>query len=68
MSTFNATDGSNKFLDSIDLDGKTMTTEDLAKQEALEDAIATEQLKQAMAESTGFMTILDLLAMRSIDN
>jgi hypothetical protein len=44
-----------------------MTAEDLAKQEALEDAIATEQLKQVMAESTGFVTAVELLAMRSID-
>jgi hypothetical protein len=41
--------------------------EDLAKLEALEDAIATAQLKQAMAESTGFVTTVELLAIRSID-
>jgi hypothetical protein len=45
-----------------------MTTEDLAKQAALEDAIANEQLKQAMAESKGFISILELLAIRSIDS
>jgi hypothetical protein len=33
----------------------------------LEDAIATAQLKQAMAESTGFLTAGELLAMQSID-
>ncbi len=41
--------------------------EDLAKLEALEDAIATAQLKQAMVQSTGFVTAVELLAMRSTD-
>jgi hypothetical protein len=41
--------------------------EDLAKLEALEDAIATEQLKQSMAQSTGFLTAVELLALRSIN-
>jgi hypothetical protein len=41
--------------------------EDLAKLEALEDAIATAQLKQSMAEHTGFVTPAELLAMRSTD-
>ena len=39
--------------------------EDLAKLEALEDAIATAQLKQAMADSTGLITVAELLAMGS---
>lgn len=39
--------------------------EDLAKLEALEDAIATAQLKQAIAEHTGFVTAVKLLSMRS---
>jgi prevent-host-death family protein len=82
ISTFNATDGQKNFFDSIDrahhqeriaierhgkLIAAIVSYEDLAKLEALEDAIATAQLKQAMAESTGFMTAAELLAMRSID-
>jgi Arc/MetJ-type ribon-helix-helix transcriptional regulator len=37
------------------------------QQAAVEDAIATEQLKQAMAESDGFITAVELLEIRSID-
>jgi prevent-host-death family protein len=81
MSTVNATDGRKNFFDLIDRanhqeriaierHGKPVAAivsyEDLAKLEALEDAIATAQLKQAMAESPGFITASELLAMRSI--
>ena len=82
MSTFNATDGRKNFFDLIDrahhreriaierhgkLVAAIISYEDLAKLEALEDAIATAQLKQAMVEHTGFVTAVELLAMRSID-
>ena len=82
MSTVNATDGRKNFFDlinrashqeriAIERHGKPVAAivsyEDLAKLEALEDAIATAQLKQAMAESTGFVTVAELLAMRSTD-
>ena len=82
MSTVNATDGRKNFFDlinrashqeriPIDRHGKPVAAivsyEDLAKLEALEDAIATAQLKQAMAQSTGFVTAVELLAMRSTD-
>lgn len=82
MSTVNATDGRKNFFDLIDRanhheriaikrHGKPVAAivsyEDLAKLEALEDAIATEQLKQAMAESTGFFTAIELLSMHSTD-
>jgi hypothetical protein len=65
-------DRENIYFDSIDRHGKPVATtvsyEDLAKLEALEDAIATEQLKQAMAQSTGFVTAVELLALWSIDS
>jgi prevent-host-death family protein len=82
MSTVNATDGRKNFFDLIDRahhqeriaierNGKPIAAivsyEDLAKLEALEDAVATAQLKQAMAQSTGFVTAVELLAMRSTD-
>jgi prevent-host-death family protein len=82
MSSINATDGRKNFFDLIDRashqeriaierHGKPIAAivsyEDLAKLEALEDAIATEQLKEAMAASTGFITPTELLAMRSTD-
>jgi prevent-host-death family protein len=83
MSIFNATDGQNSFFDLIDrahhqeriaiehhgkLVAAIVSYEDLARLEALEDAIATAQLKQAMADSTGLLTAAELLAMRSIDD
>ena len=37
------------------------------QQAAVEDAIATAQLKQAMAESDGFITAVELLKIRPID-
>ncbi len=37
------------------------------QQAAVEDAIATAQLKQAMAESDEFITAVELLKIRSID-
>ena len=64
MSPINSTDGHQDFFDSIDRDDNSLY--ELAKIEACEDAIATAQLKQAMAESTGFITAVELLAMRSI--
>jgi prevent-host-death family protein len=82
MPKFNATDGRKNFFDLIDrahhqeriaierhgkLVAAIVSYEDLTKLEALEDAIATAQLKQAMAQSDGFVTAVDLLAMRSID-
>jgi hypothetical protein len=71
MSPVNSTDGHPDLFDSIERHGKPVAAiviyEDLAKLEALEDAIATAQLKQAMAESTGFVTTVELLAIRSID-
>jgi prevent-host-death family protein len=82
MSSINATDGRKNFFDLIDRashqeriaierHGKPIAAivsyEDLAKLEALEDAIATEQLKEAMAASNGFITPTELLAMRSTD-
>jgi hypothetical protein len=66
MSPVKSTDGHQDFFDSIDLHGKPVTAivsyEDLAKIEAVEDAVATAQLKQAMAESTGFVTAVELFA------
>jgi hypothetical protein len=71
MSSVNANDGRKNCFDSIDLHGQPVAEivsyEDLSKLEALEDAIATAQLKQAMVEHTGFVTAVELLAMRSID-
>jgi prevent-host-death family protein len=82
MSKVNATDGRKNFFDLIDRanhheriaierHGKPVAAivsyKDLAKLEALEDAIATAQLKQAMAQSTGFVTAVELLAIRSTD-
>jgi hypothetical protein len=71
MSPVKSTDGHQDFFDSIDRHGKPVAEivsyEDLAKLEALEDAIATAQLKQAMTESTGFITAVELLTLRSID-
>jgi hypothetical protein len=65
MSPINSTDGHQDFFDSIDRDDN-YVNEDLATLEACEDAVATAQLKQAMAESTGFVTAVELLAMRSM--
>ncbi len=65
MSSVNSTDGHQNFFDSIDRDDN-YVNEDLATLEACEDAVATAQLKQAIAESTGFVTAVELLAMRSI--
>ncbi|WP_309743530.1 hypothetical protein [Chamaesiphon sp. OTE_20_metabat_361] len=65
MPIANETDGHQDFFDSIDRDDK-FANKDLAKLEACEDAIDTAQLKQAMAENTGFVTAVELLAMRSI--
>jgi hypothetical protein len=61
MSTVNANDGRKTALTR-----SIVSYEDSAKLEALEDAIATAQLKQAMVEHTGFVTAVELLAMRSI--
>lgn len=44
-----------------------ISPEDLQRLEALEDAIDSELLKRAMAESTGFVTPEELLNMRPID-
>jgi hypothetical protein len=73
MSTVNANDGHKNGFDSIDPTSyqcyakpTIVSYEDSAKVEALEDAIATAQLKQAMVEHTGFVTAVELLAMRSI--
>ena len=74
MSTFNATDGRKNFFDlinrahhqeriAIERHGKLVAA--IVSYE--EDAIATAQLKQAMAEHTEFITATELLAMRSID-
>lgn len=41
--------------------------EDLQRLEALEDARDSEELRQAMAESQGFVSIDELLAARPID-
>jgi hypothetical protein len=65
MSLINSTEGQQDFFDSIDGHDK-FVSENLAKLEAFEDAISTAQLKQAMAENTGFVTAVELLAMRSI--
>lgn len=82
MSLVNATDGRKHFFDLIDRanhqeriaierHGKPIAAivsyQDLAKLEALEDAIATAQLKQAMAESTGFVTDVELLKILSLN-
>jgi hypothetical protein len=67
MSPVNSTDGHQNLFDSIDRDDK-FANKDLAKLEACEDAIDTAQLKQAMAESTGFVTAVELLAIRSLDS
>ena len=61
MSTVNANDGHKTALTR-----SIVSYEDSAKLEALEDAIATAQLKQAMAEHSEFVTAVELLAMRSI--
>jgi hypothetical protein len=67
MSPVNSTDGRQNFFDSIDRHGKPVASyEELAKIEAVEDAVATAQLRQSMAQSTGFITAVELLAMRSI--
>jgi hypothetical protein len=71
MSPVNSTDGHQDFFDSIDRHDKPIEAivsyEDLAKLEAFEDGMATAQLKQAMAESTEFVTAVELLALRSTD-
>jgi hypothetical protein len=68
MSPVNSTDRHQGFFDSIDRHAKPIASyEELAKIEAVEDAVATAQLKQAMAQSTGFITAVDLLALLSID-
>jgi hypothetical protein len=41
--------------------------QDLLKLEALEDEIDSARLKKAMVESTGFVSIDELLAIRPID-
>lgn len=61
MSTVNPNDGHKTALTR-----SIVSYENSAKLEALEDAIATAQLKQAMVEHTGFVTAVELLAMRSI--
>jgi hypothetical protein len=63
MSTVNPNDGRKTALTR-----SIVSYEDSAKREAVEDAIATAQLKQAMVEHTGFVTAVELLAMRSIDS
>jgi hypothetical protein len=63
MSPVNSTDGHQDFFNSIDRDDNAGYKK-LAK-EAFEDAVATAQLKQSMAESTGFVTAVELLTMRS---
>jgi prevent-host-death family protein len=82
MSTVNATNARKSFFDlvnrashqeriAIERHGKPIAAiiayEDLLKLEALEDAISTAQLKRAMANSEGFITIEELLEIRSID-
>jgi hypothetical protein len=65
MSPINPTDGHQDFFDSLDRHRHCKPVanyEDLAKIEAIEDAVATAQLKQAMAESTGFVTAVELFA------
>jgi prevent-host-death family protein len=82
MSVVNSTDGRKSFFDlvnrashqeriAIERHGKPVAAmisyEDLLKLEALEDAIATAQLKRAMANSQGFVTLEELLEIRPID-
>jgi hypothetical protein len=74
LSTVNANDGRKNYFDSIDpasyqcyAKPTIVSHEDSAKLESLEDVIATAQLKQAMVEHTGFVTAVELLAMRSLD-
>jgi hypothetical protein len=63
MSPVKSTDGHQDFFDSIDRHCKPVANyEDLAKIEAIEDAVTTAQLKKAMAESTGFVTAVELFA------
>ncbi|AFY94381.1 hypothetical protein [Chamaesiphon minutus] len=81
MLPVNCTDGHQDFFDSLDCahQQEQITTEshvkpvativnyeNLTKLETFEDALATTQLKQAMVETTGFVTAVELLKMRSI--
>jgi prevent-host-death family protein len=83
MSTISATEGRNDFFElvnranyqneriKIERHGKPVAAivsyADLLKLEALEDEIDTTRLKKAMAESNGFVSIDELLAIRPID-
>jgi prevent-host-death family protein len=83
MSTISATDGRNEFFElvnranyqneriKIERHGKPVAAivsyTDLLKLEALEDEIDIAMLKKAMAESTGFVSIDELLAIRPIN-
>jgi prevent-host-death family protein len=80
MSSISATDGRKDFFElvnranyqneriKIERHGKPVAAivsyEDLLKLEALEDEIDSARLKKAMAESTGFVSIYELLAIR----
>lgn len=83
MSAVNTTDARNNFVElinranysgeriRIERHGKPVAAiiscEDLACLEALEDARDSEELRRAMAESKGFVTINELLASRPIE-
>jgi prevent-host-death family protein len=83
MSTISATAGRNEFFElvnrahyqneriKIERHGKPVAAivsyTDLLKLEALEDKVDIAKLKKAMAESTGFVLIDELLSIRSID-
>lgn len=83
MSAVNATDARNNFVELInrasysgericvERHGKPVAAiiscEDLARLEALEDAHDSEELRRAMAESKGFVTVNELLASRPIE-
>jgi prevent-host-death family protein len=83
MFTISATEGRNEFFElinrahyqneriKIERHGKPVAAivsyTDLLKLEALEDKIDIAKLKKAMAESTGFVSIDELLSIRPID-
>jgi prevent-host-death family protein len=82
MAVVNATEARNKFLEllnragygkeriSIERHGKPVAAiisfEDLNRLEALEDALDSAALRQAMTESKGFVTLEDILASRPV--
>jgi prevent-host-death family protein len=84
MVAVNATEARNKFLEllnragygkeriRIERHGKPVAAiiscEDLNRLEAMEDALDSAALKQAMAASEGFVTIEEVLAARPIDD